>query len=119
MLNLGIGEVVLVLLVAFLVVGPKDLPKVARWLARQVKNARRLIKEIKKETGWDDFAREFRDTAGDLKAAAKDIDVSADLKDALSEAKQSVSDVTQTVQSAGDDLKGSLQSQEKKQETTK
>ena len=31
MFNIGFSELLLVLLVAFLVVGPKDLPKVARW----------------------------------------------------------------------------------------
>ena len=32
-MNIGFGELIMILLVAFLVVGPKDLPKVARWLA--------------------------------------------------------------------------------------
>lgn len=108
MLNLGMGEVVLVLLVAFLIVGPKDLPKVARWLARQVNKARQFIREIKKETGWDELTREFRDTADDLKAAAKDVDVSADLKDAFSEAKKGINDAAKSVQSVEKDLKDSI-----------
>ena len=60
MLNLGMMEILLVLAVAFLVVGPKDLPKVARWIARQVKSIKKLVREIKKETGWDEFAKELR-----------------------------------------------------------
>ena len=48
MFNIGFSELLLVLLVAFLVVGPKDLPKVARWLGRAVKKSRRLLNEIKK-----------------------------------------------------------------------
>ena len=52
MFNIGFSELLLVLLVAFLVVGPKDLPKVARWLGRTVKKSRRLLNEIKKESGW-------------------------------------------------------------------
>ena len=51
MFNIGFSELLLVLLVAFLVVGPKDLPKVARWLGRTVKKSRRLLNEIKKESG--------------------------------------------------------------------
>lgn len=43
MFNIGFSELLLVLLVAFLVVGPKDLPKVARWLGRTVKKSRRLL----------------------------------------------------------------------------
>ena len=57
MFNLGMMEILLVLAVAFLVVGPKDLPKVARWLARQLKSLKKLVREIKKETGWDEFAK--------------------------------------------------------------
>ena len=56
MFNIGMLELVLVLAVAFLVVGPKDLPKVARWLARQLKSIKKLIRQIKQETGWDEFA---------------------------------------------------------------
>ena len=55
MFNIGFSELLLVLLVAFLVVGPKDLPKVARWLGRAVKKSRRLLNEIKKESGWDEL----------------------------------------------------------------
>ena len=47
MLNLGMMEILLVLAVAFLIVGPKDLPKVARWIARQIKSLKKLIREIK------------------------------------------------------------------------
>lgn len=63
MFNLGMMEILLVLAVAFLIVGPKDLPKVARWIARQLKSLKKLIREIKKETGWDEFAKEFKDVA--------------------------------------------------------
>ena len=79
-------RVLLVLLVAFLVVGPKDLPKVARWLGRTVKKSRRLLNEIKKESGWDELEKEVRDVQHDVKDAVKQGDVSAELR----EAKQSV-----------------------------
>ena len=49
MFNIGMMELVLILLVAFLVVGPKDLPKVARWIARQIKNLRKLVREVKRK----------------------------------------------------------------------
>ena len=55
MFNIGFSELIVVLLIAFLVVGPKDLPKVARWLGRMVKKLKQLIREVKQETGWDDL----------------------------------------------------------------
>lgn len=88
MFNIGFSELLLVLLVAFLVVGPKDLPKVARWLGRTVKKLRRLLNEIKKESGWDELEKEVRDVQHDVKDAVKQGDVSAELR----EAKKSVQD---------------------------
>ena len=88
MFHIGFSELLLVLLVAFLVVGPKDLPKVARWLGRAVKKSRRLLNEIKKESGWDELEKEVRDVQHDVKDAVKQGDVSAELR----EAKKSVQD---------------------------
>ena len=88
MLYFAFSELLLVLLVAFLVVGPKDLPKVARWLGRTVKKSRRLLNEIKKESGWDELEKEVRDVQHDVKDAVKQGDVSAELR----EAKKSVQD---------------------------
>ena len=88
MFNIGFSELLLVLLVAFLVVGPKDLPMVARWLGRTVKKSRRLLNEIKKESGWDELEKEVRDVQHDVKDAVKQGDVSAELR----EAKKSVQD---------------------------
>lgn len=88
MFNIGFSELLLVLLVAFLVVGPKDLPNVARWLGRTVKKSRRLLNEIKKESGWDELEKEVRDVQHDVKDAVKQGDVSAELR----EAKKSVQD---------------------------
>ena len=88
MFNIGFSELLLVLLVAFLVVGPKDLPKVARWLGRAVNKSRRLLNEIKKESGWDELEKEVRDVQHDVKDAVKQGDVSAELR----EAKKSVQD---------------------------
>ena len=45
-MGIGLGEFVIVLLVAFIVVGPEDLPKVARTLARWIKTARKTMKDI-------------------------------------------------------------------------
>ena len=49
MFNIGFSELIIVLLIAFLVVGPKDLPRVARWLGRSVKKLRQMIQEVKKD----------------------------------------------------------------------
>ena len=94
----------MVLLVAFLVVGPKDLPKVARWLGRMVRKLRQLIREVKKETGWDEFEKEFKDTKSDMndtfKEVKQDLDISSELKDAGKEWKASVKGVQDELKQA-------------------
>ena len=64
------------------------MPKVARCLGRAVKKSRRLLNEIKKESGWDELEKEVRDVQHDVKDAVKQGDVSAELR----EAKKSVQD---------------------------
>ena len=45
-LGIGLGEFIVILLVAFLIVGPEDLPKVVRTLACWVKIIRGTVKNI-------------------------------------------------------------------------
>ena len=47
-MSIGIGEILLVLVVGFVVVGPEDLPKVARGLAKIVKKLRNMMKDVTK-----------------------------------------------------------------------
>ena len=95
--NIGFSELIIVLLIAFLVVGPKDLPKVARWLGRMVKKIRLLIREVKQETGWDELEKEFKDTKSDMDQTLgdlkKDLDITPELKDASAEWNKSVTSV--------------------------
>ncbi|MBR5109706.1 MAG: twin-arginine translocase subunit TatB [Clostridia bacterium] len=97
MFNIGFSELIIVLLIAFLVVGPKDLPKVARWLGRAVKRIRQMIRELKKETGWDELEKEWKDTKEDVGQTfndlKKDMDVSPELKDASAQWNKSVKSV--------------------------
>ena len=104
MLNLGMMEILLVLAVAFLVVGPKDLPKVARWIARQVKSIKKLVREIKKETGWDEFAKEFKDVAEDVKSTVKDADIRKDIQMSADELRAAMEGVREDVDNVSREL---------------
>ena len=105
MFNIGMMELLLVLLVAFVVVGPKDLPRVARWIARQIKHLRRLIRELKKDTGWDELAKEFKDTKDDLETTFREADVRKELTNAAREVEQELKTVQDEVTAAADSLK--------------
>lgn len=88
--NIGFAELLVVLVVAYVIVGPKDLPKVARWLGRMVRRARQLIRELKEEVGWNEMMAETEDVRRDIDSALKDADISSDLKDARRELEHSV-----------------------------
>ena len=90
MFNIGFAELLLVLVVAYVIVGPKDLPKVARWLGRMVRKARQLIREIKQEVGWDEMLSETEDVRRDIDSTLKDADITADFKDAQKELRKSL-----------------------------
>ncbi len=85
MFNIGFAELLLVLVIAYVFVGPKDLPKVARWLGRMVKKLRQLIREVKDEVGWDEMMNETEDIRKDIDQTMKDADVTGDLQDAAKE----------------------------------
>ena len=88
--NIGFAELLLVLVVAYVIVGPKDLPKVARWLGRMVRRARQLVKEVKDEVGWDEMMNETEDVRKDINATLKEADITADFKDAQKELRKSL-----------------------------
>ena len=104
MFNLGMMEILLVLAVAFLIVGPKDLPKVARWIARQIKSLKKVIREIKKETGWDEFAKEFKDVADDVKSTVKDADIRKDIQMSADELRAAMEGVREDVDNVSREL---------------
>ncbi len=95
--NIGLSEIAVVLLVAFLVVGPRDLPRVARWLGRQVRKIRGLIREVKQQTGWDEIEKDARAVRHDVRSAASGLDVRREVGQAVREVEN---DLRQTAESA-------------------
>ena len=94
MFNIGAGEILIVLVVAFVIVGPDDLPKVARWLGRTVRKLRTLIRDIKAETGWDEVEKEVREVQKDVKQTVREMDISADIKDAVKDVNQEIDGIS-------------------------
>lgn len=63
MFNIGATELLLILAIAFLVVGPKDLPKVGRALGKFVRYIRNLISEVKREAGLDEVEAAMKEAS--------------------------------------------------------
>ncbi len=97
MFNVGFPELILVLLIAFLVVGPKDLPKVARAIGRWVNYLRQLFSEFKEETGLDETLEEIKGTESDLKKTLQDIDPTREIRKAQQDAEQVIRDAKKEI----------------------
>ncbi len=93
MFNIGAGELFIIFLVAFFVVGPKDLPKVIKGIKSALQTIKSLVKDLKAETGWDDIVKEVSETKDDLTGTFKSLDVTKDLKDAKKSIEGSVKDL--------------------------
>lgn len=104
MFNIGFSELILILLVAFVVVGPKDLPKVARALGRGVKSLKRMVNEFKEETGLDEAIDEFQKTSRDLEKTFKEADPRPELTAAKRDVEQAVRETENAARNAVKDI---------------
>ncbi|MBR3874808.1 MAG: twin-arginine translocase subunit TatB [Clostridia bacterium] len=100
MFNIGFSELLLILLVAFVFVGPKDLPKVARALGRGVRWVKQFIKDVQDETGLGEAVNEFKKTSRELEQTFRSADPTAELKQAQKEIETAVEDTVKTAQDA-------------------
>lgn len=104
MFNIGFSELLIILLVAFLVVGPKDLPKVARALARFVRYLKTKWAEFLEETELDDTMKEFRAAGEEIKQAVKEVSPMEELKQAKEETQSAFSDAEKAMESRPDTM---------------
>ena len=80
MFNIGFAELLLILLIAFVVVGPKDLPKVARALGRFVRYIRNMVEEVKRESGLDEVEKELKTMERKVDEGVRAVDIRPDLQ---------------------------------------
>ena len=80
MFNIGFAELLVILLIAFVVVGPKDLPKIARALGRFVKYMRSMIEEVKRESGLDEVEKEIKTMERKIDEGVRAVDIRPELQ---------------------------------------
>lgn len=98
MFNIGFSELILILLVAFVIVGPRDLPKIAGALGRGVRYVKQLMKEFQDETGLGEAVKEFRKTSRELEQTFRDNDPTKELKQAQKTVEDAVRDAQETAE---------------------
>ena len=73
------------------------MPKVARWLGRQIKKLRLLIGEVKSELNWNELEKEIDDAQKNIDREIKSLNPKIDLS------------ISQEVNLVSDDIKASTQ----------
>ena len=80
MFNIGFAELILILMIAFIVVGPKDLPKIARALGRFVRYVRGMVEEVKRESGLDEMEKEFKGIQRTVDEGIREADIRPEMQ---------------------------------------
>jgi sec-independent protein translocase protein TatB len=97
MFNIGGAELIVILLIAFVVVGPKDLPKIARALGRFVRSIRAMVEEVKRETGLDELTDDLKAVERDVKKTTDSMDPRRELQKAQLEVNKEVRQIEKSL----------------------
>lgn len=66
MFGIGSSELVVIILIALLVLGPKRLPEVMKLLGRMMAEFRRMAEEVKKEIGAEANIKEIKESLQEI-----------------------------------------------------
>jgi sec-independent protein translocase protein TatB len=111
--NIGITELIVILLIALIVVGPERLPEMGRKLAKLLRDFRNMYENLTRDLGPElmslqETTKELRDSVESVRSIPQDVLKSvvdaADLDDTIDELKsvtESIEKVGQTVSTAG------------------
>lgn len=75
MFGIGTGEILVILVIALLILGPKELPRVARTIGKTMRELQRTKDEIR-----DSIDREFEDHVEDTKPKEQKVEEGEDVK---------------------------------------
>ena len=97
MFNIGFAELILILLIAFVVVGPQDLPKIARALGRFVRYIRNMIEEVKRESGLDEVETELKSMSREIDETVRSADIRPELQKTQLSLNKELNDIKKDV----------------------
>jgi sec-independent protein translocase protein TatB len=108
-LNIGVTELIVILLLAFLVVGPERLPEVARKLGRTMRDIRQAYENLTRDLGPELMSiqqgtREIRESLESVRSIPQDMVKSVVKAAELDEMAKELQDVTDSIGQVKQDL---------------
>ena len=94
MFGIGTWELMVILVLALIILGPAKLPQVAKTIGKGLATLRKSADEVKKEVDLDGLAAEITDVGGDSEVAElkQMVDVRGHIRRALDDLEEPVTD---------------------------
>ena len=100
MFSFGWGEILLILLVVIIIVGPKDIPKFLRQIANLSKSIKKISREFKSsinQIAEETDLKDVKNSITDITDIKKELNIKNSLKDEIKTIKETVSFVEKDV----------------------
>ncbi len=100
MFSFGWGEILLILVVVIIVVGPKDIPKFLRQIGNLSKSIKKISREFKSSLNQITEEIDLKDVKNSITEATnlnKELDIKNNLKNEIKTIKETISSVEEDV----------------------
>ena len=100
MFSFGWGEILLILVVVIIVVGPKDIPKFLRQIGNLSKSIKKISREFKSSLNQIAEETDLKDVKNSITEVAnlnKELDIKSNLKNEIKTIKETISSVEEDV----------------------
>ena len=96
MFSFGWGEILLILIIVIIVVGPKDIPKFLRQIGNFSKSIKKISREFKSslnQIAEESDLKDVKNSITDITDIKKELDIKSNLKNEINTIKETVSSV--------------------------
>ena len=100
MFSFGWGEILLILVVVIIVVGPKDIPRFLRQIGNLSKSIKKISREFKSSLNQiveDTDLKDVQDSFSDVTNLKKELDIKNNFKNEINTIKETISSVEKDV----------------------
>ena len=100
MFSFGWGEILLILVVVIIVVGPKDIPKFLRQIGNLSKSIKKISREFKSSLNQiveETNLKDVKNSITEVTDLNKDLDIKSNLKNEIKIIKETISSVEEDV----------------------